>query len=185
MRRRGARGAQARAVGRRKNRSRPIPKWLKGSSPSPEGIARRRCVLLLSVLSGEKPVSDAIVEAGISRPGYYQMETRALNAMLAALDPRATARKRAKAEPTAVRIAKLLKRIRELEQDKRRMSRLLRLTSRVVQPTWGLLRARRAQLRKRMRLGWTSSGEPRSSVSAQNEATRPTSTPMKAGEDGR
>lgn len=185
MRRRAARRAGAREDRRGKSRARPVPKWLKDSSPSPEGIARRRCVLMLSVLSGEKPVSDAIVEAGISRPAYYQMERRALNAMLTALDPRSTARKRAIADPTAAQIAKLLKRIRELEQDKRRMSRLLRLTRRAVQPDMGLRTAKRVRLRKRMRLGWTSIGKRRSSASAPNQTMNPPSTPTRVGEDAR
>ena len=33
---------------------------------------------MLSVLSGEKPVTDAITEAGISRQLYYQLEEKAL-----------------------------------------------------------------------------------------------------------
>ena len=43
--------------------------------------------MLLSVLSGETAVTDAIEAAQISRPMYYQLEERALKAMLKALTP--------------------------------------------------------------------------------------------------
>ena len=70
----------------RKHRRRPAPRWLK-SSKEVEAVARSRCLMLLSVLSGEVPVTDAITQAKISRATYYQLETRALQAMLAALNP--------------------------------------------------------------------------------------------------
>src|SRR5512139_1410528 len=70
----------------RKHRSRPVPKWIRERQELDE-MARRRCLLILSVLSGEKPVSDAIAESGLSRNTYYQLEERALEAMLAALGP--------------------------------------------------------------------------------------------------
>ena len=60
-------------------------------------IAQQRCLMVLSVLSGEKPVTDAIAEAGISRGTYYQLETRALSAMLRALGPLASAEGRRRA----------------------------------------------------------------------------------------
>ena len=82
--------------------------------------------MVLSVLSGEKPVTEAIREARISRGTYYQMETRALHAMLAALNPIAAAR--AKEPDLRPRIQELNERIRRLEQEKRRTQRLLLLT---------------------------------------------------------
>jgi hypothetical protein len=70
----------------RKHRSRPVPRWL--SKPSDlDLVARNRVLLVLSVLSGEKPVTDAIADTGISRGFYYQLEAKALNAMLLALAP--------------------------------------------------------------------------------------------------
>src|SRR5687767_7650661 len=70
----------------RRHRRRPVPRWLK-SAKEVEAVARSRCLMLLSVLSGELPVTDAIVQAKISRATYYQLETRALQAMLAAMNP--------------------------------------------------------------------------------------------------
>lgn len=114
---------------RRKNRRRPIPKWLKDSEL--DAMARSRCLMVLSVLSGEKPVSDAIAETKISRGTYYQMETRALNAMLAALKPLGTTRPASESRE----LSRAKKRIQELEvqiellkMDKRRAERLLLLT---------------------------------------------------------
>ena len=77
------RGAGA---GRGKHRSRPTPKWLL-TSEDLDQIAQQRCLMVLSVLSGETPVTEAIAQAGISRATYYQLETRALSAMLRALGP--------------------------------------------------------------------------------------------------
>src|SRR5512146_1308953 len=70
----------------RARRSRPTPKWLTGRTDLDE-LAKRRCLMILSVLSGERPVSDVLEEQGISRGTYYNMEQRALEAMLAALIP--------------------------------------------------------------------------------------------------
>src|SRR5688500_1883382 len=80
----------------RKPRARPIPKWLE--SDELEEIAQRRCLMILSVLSGEKPVTEAIKEAEITRPLYYLLERRAVEAMLAALIPSSPGRK---AEPSS------------------------------------------------------------------------------------
>src|SRR5262245_39154339 len=74
---------------RRARRSHPLPKWLKEQQDLDE-IARRRCLLMLRVLSGEIAVSEAIEQEQISRQLYYQMEERALNAMLRALSPGAS-----------------------------------------------------------------------------------------------
>ena len=70
----------------RARRSRPTPRWLMTKTDL-DVVARNRVMLVLSVLSGERPVTTAIEEAGISRGFYYQLETKALNAMLLALAP--------------------------------------------------------------------------------------------------
>ena len=114
---------------RRKNRRRPIPKWLKDSEL--DAMARSRCLMVLSVLSGEKPVSDAIAETKISRGTYYQMETRALNAMLTALKPLGTTRPVTESRELSQakkRIHELEVQIELLKMDKRRAERLLLLT---------------------------------------------------------
>jgi hypothetical protein len=114
---------------RRSNRARPIPRWLKSSSEL-DAIARSRCLLMLSVLSGELPVTEAIAQAKISRGTYYKMETRALAAMLAALNPLAGAAADGKTDLSlaTARIAELEGKVKLLERDKRRSERLLLLT---------------------------------------------------------
>jgi hypothetical protein len=116
---------------RRKNRPRPTPKWLKASGDL-DPIARSRCLMVLSVLSGEKPVSDAISEVGISRGTYYQLETRALSAMLRALAANAV-EETEEASPQR-QVAKLERKVKLLEQGKRRAERLLLMTRRVMGP---------------------------------------------------
>jgi hypothetical protein len=100
------------------------------SSDEIDGMAKERCLMVLSVLSGEKPVTDAITEAGISRGTYYKLETQALNAMLRALGPLATAEGM---ETSPVRqIALLEGKVKELERARRRSQRLLLMTRRVL-----------------------------------------------------
>jgi hypothetical protein len=114
----------------RRRRARPTPRWLMKTQDLDE-MARRRCLLILSVLSGEKPVSAAIEEAQISRQLYYDLESRALAGMLAAMMP--THEGPAAATPAA-RIAELEKQVHKLEQEKRRSERLLLLTRQMIKP---------------------------------------------------
>ena len=67
---------------RRKPRSRVVPKWLKTGSEL-DAIARSRCLMLLSVLSGETPVTEAIVQAQMSRATYYKLESVAVDVLVA------------------------------------------------------------------------------------------------------
>jgi len=100
-----------------------------------DDIARRRCLMILSVLSGQTPVTDAIEGTEISRQNYYQMEERALRAMLRALTPGQDQSTPIGPDPQqARRITELETKVRELEQDKRRNERLLFLTRKVVAP---------------------------------------------------
>jgi hypothetical protein len=142
--------------------------------------------MVLSVLSGEKPVSDAIAEAGIARPTYYQLETRALRAMLAALNPLASSK--ADGSPdlsraAAARIGQLEKRVRDLEQEKRRADRLLLLTRKAM---WlPSIAARRGRPPKRTLPYLTRNAKPRSKRSKAKTSPGASSTPTTAGEDGR
>ena len=108
----------------RKRRSRPTPRWLK-SKPDLDEVARNRVMLVLSVLSGEKPVSTAIEESGISRGLYYQLETKALNAMLLALAPGADGDPSPDATGMQHRIRELEEKLQRAEQAQRRAERLL------------------------------------------------------------
>ncbi|MHC4931801.1 MAG: hypothetical protein ACYTGV_06385 [Planctomycetota bacterium] len=61
----------------------------KGASPIPGSRkARQLAAAVLSVLAGEKTTSQASAMMKISLPRYYQLETRALEGMVKALEPR-------------------------------------------------------------------------------------------------
>jgi len=119
---------------KRRHRPRPTPKWLKApGADGPEGVAQRRCLLVLSVLSGEQPVTDAIEATGVSRQLYYQLEERALKAMMRALLPSAEGREEVETS-LAGQVQSLQARVQQLETEKRRAERLLLLTRKLVRP---------------------------------------------------
>jgi hypothetical protein len=147
-------------------------------------MAKRRCLLVLSVLSGERPVSDVIEEAQVSRQMYYQLEERALQAMLLALTPGAS--EPGASEP-AKRIAELEQKVAQLEADKRRGERLLLLTRKVLKGPMKLAAGRPPK--HLARASSTSAGPRRSRVSPKKGATTSVpsaapSTPMPDGEAG-
>ena len=109
---------------KRKRRSRPVPRWL-SKKPDLDAVARNRVMLVLSVLSGEKPVTTAIEESGISRGFYYQLETKAINAMLLALAPGADGDSSPDATGLHHRIKALEDKLARAEQAQRRAERLL------------------------------------------------------------
>ena len=168
-----ARRASARD-GRRKPRARITPKWLKDPAKM-NAVAHSRCMMVLSVLSGETPVTEAIAQAKISRGTYYQMETRALKAMLASLNPLATTGKRRGADGTSTRIQGLVERVQALEQDKRRMKRLLLLWKKTRSPQT----VQEAVARKRRNS--IPSGRKRSNPIVFMTIPQPDSTPTRAG----
>ncbi len=152
---------QSRPKRYRRHRGRPLPKWIKERQEL-DAMARRRCLLVLSVLSGEKPVTDAIAESGMSRNTYYQMEERALEAMLTALGPTPGPGRK---PDDGARIAALEAKVARMEQEKRRAERLLLLTRKVV---------------RRGRLTLPGLGRPRSTTSG----ARPSSDSASRTSDG-
>ena len=108
----------------RSRRSRPTPRWLSTKMDLDE-IAKNRVMLVLSVLSGQTPVTTAIEEAQISRGFYYQLETKALNAMLLALAPGADGDPSPDATGLTARIAQLEEKVAKAEAAQRRAERLL------------------------------------------------------------
>lgn len=119
---------------KRRRRPRPTPKWLKApAADGPESVAQRRCLLVLSVLSGEQPVTDAIETTGVSRQLYYQLEERALKAMMRALLPSSEGREEVETSLTG-QVQSLQARVTQLETEKRRAERLLFLTRKLVRP---------------------------------------------------
>jgi hypothetical protein len=112
-------------------------------------------------------VTDAIKAAGVSRGTYYQLETRALSAMLRALGPLASAEG---VETSPVRqIAALEAKVKELERAGRRSQRLLLMTRRVIES-------------REKRIGSTRTGKGPSPSSTRKASTaHPASTPTAAG----
>ena len=153
--------------GPRRHRARTTPKWLLKSEEI-DRLAQERCLLVLSVLSGEKPVTDAIAEAGISRGTYYQLETRALQAILRALGPLGSAEDTG-SSPVR-QIALLEEKVKALERSRRRAERLLLMTRRVM----------KAPERK---TGSTARGKGRSpsSKTTKAKAVKPPSIPATTG----
>lgn len=108
----------------RQPRSRPTPRWLTTKTDL-DTIARNRVLLVLSVLSGEKPVTIAIADSGISRGFYYQLETKALNAMLLALAPGGDGDSSTDAAGLHHRIKQLEQQLAMAETAQRRAERML------------------------------------------------------------
>ena len=172
--------AMKRPVSRRKLRTRPTPKWLLMQQEL-DGVAQRRCLMVLSVLSGEKPVTEAITEGGISRGTYYQLEEKALKAMLSALMPGVeTGSEGGPAVSHVQRVAQLEARVTKLEKEKRRAERLLQLTRKVLKP--GLLKVASGRPTKKKAgpssttTGATPSPKPSSATMPSTSPSTPTTT---------
>ena len=115
---------------RRQPRRRGVPRWLTGRTDLDQ-VAQRRTLLILSVLSGHTPVTTAITEHGISRPLYYQLETKGLVGMMRALAPGSSSTSPDDATP-ARQLADLEMKVTRLEMENRRLERLLLLAKRIL-----------------------------------------------------
>lgn len=113
----------------RRHRSRTLPSQLKAKDI--DDIAKRRCLMLLDVLSGRVPVTDAIAQGKISRGTYYQLEAKAIAAMMAAVSP--TASDGGPAMVQSKQVEELEQKVRKLEMEKRRLEHLLVVATKVVQ----------------------------------------------------
>jgi hypothetical protein len=92
--------------------------------------ANRRAVAILEVLGGLRTPTDAAAALGVALPRYYQLETRALEGMVTALEPKAVG-KQPSLEGRLVQLQK------ELEQTRRESARQQALV-RVAQRSLGL-----------------------------------------------
>jgi hypothetical protein len=166
---------------RRRHRARPTPRWLLRTSDLDE-MARRRCLMVLSVLSGEAPVTDVVEQHKISRMTYYKLESRALAGMLSALLPGAESNP---ASSSAARIQQLEEKVARLEKDKRRTERLLFMTRRVLKPG-ALTMGTGPKTKRRASLSSTSAGPKPSHVSHPKPMTHTVSAspsvPTETGE---
>lgn len=155
--------------GSRRRRARVVPKWLLKTEEL-DRVAKERCLLILSVLSGEKPVTSAIEEAGLSRGRYSQLETRALSAMLRSLEPMSSPEPEMSASPKK-QIKALQAKVKELEQARRRSERLLLMTRRVLKG-------------KERKTPWTRSGSNPSPISRRKLQPIPPSRAEETGAGG-
>jgi hypothetical protein len=158
---------------RRKHRARPTPRWLVGKKDLDE-IAQRRCLLVLEVLSGARPVTDAIVEAKISRQTYYKLEERALRAMLTALSPGVGVEgtETGALEAAQAKAAMLEEKVATLEKEKRRTERLSLAMKKLVRP--GPLVTGLGTPRGRRRRTASTSDGPKSSRTSSPTTTEST-----------
>jgi hypothetical protein len=167
---------------RRTERKRGVPRWLSGRTDLDQ-VAQRRTLMILSVLSGQTPVTTAIAEHGISRPLYYQLETKAVVAMMQALVPGASAASSPEDATPMRRIAELETKIARLEQENRRLERLLLLAKKVLPPGPIAMPEKRGRKSRR----WTNAGPAplhgsKKLVTATTTSPSPTtSTPTMAG----
>lgn len=110
------------ATKRRRKHSGRKPRWLLEPKDL-DAMAQRRCLMILSVLSGEKSVEDASREGEIQPAQYYLFEKKALSAMLASLVPGAS-----ESGSPMPALRQMEERVASLEATKRRLERLLMLT---------------------------------------------------------
>lgn len=90
--------------------------------------AKRVAAAILEVLGGIRLPSDAAVALGISLPRYYQLETRALNGLVEACEPRPIGRVRS----VESELASAQREIDTLKRDCSRQQALVRLAQRTV-----------------------------------------------------
>lgn len=90
--------------------------------------ARRVAAVVLEVLAGQRTPMDAASALGVSQPRYYAIESRALEGLVLACEPRARGRR-----PSLEReAARLRSEVERLQRSSARSQALLRLSQRVV-----------------------------------------------------
>lgn len=138
-------------------------------------VAKRRCLMLLEVLSGRVPVTEAITKAKISRGTYYQLETKALMAMLDAMTPGSSSSATSSNDDLRSEIDKLISKVDKLTADKRRLERLLQMTKKMLKPG-SLTTGRGAKKRRQSSAKPGKRGSP-SSATKTSETPRATKRP--------
>jgi hypothetical protein len=175
----------------RVHRARPTPKWLLQRKDLDE-IAQRRCVLVLEVLSGAKPVTDAIAEGGISRGTYYKLEERALNAMLTALSPAVgpDGTETSALQAALGKAAELEEKLADVEKERRRTERLSLLIGKLKRGPLTTGAGRPPGRKSKRSSGRSGTGSTRTSPTSTTTSPATTgpataSTPTPAGAGGR
>ncbi len=104
----------------------PAAATQKGPQGSKEAI--RTTALILEALGGLRSAPEAADTLGISLARYYVLERRAIQGMVAALEPR----KRGRQRPLKAEIERLSREVERLEQDLLRYQALHRASQRVI-----------------------------------------------------
>lgn len=108
----------------KEKRTKPMgPKALTGSSE-----AKRHAAVILEVLSGLRRTEDASETMKVPLPRYYILETRALQGMIAALEPRPIGRQRRPDDE----IAALKREKDQVQRELRRTQALVRASQRAL-----------------------------------------------------
>jgi hypothetical protein len=144
-------------------------------------VAQRRALLILSVLSGHTPVTTAIAEHGISRPLYYQLETKALIGMMRALVPGANAASSPDDATPMQQLVELEEKVARLEQENRRLDRLLFFAKKVLPPGPLAFPQRRGRRPGRRSTSCGLASSPGSKKLTTPTQASPTSTPTTGG----
>src|SRR5262249_21327375 len=92
------------------------------------GEARRQAAAILEVLAGVRTPSEVAAQLAISLTRYYIIESRALQGLLAACEPRP----RGKVRSPASELAALRRECEQLRRQAARQQALLRVTERTV-----------------------------------------------------
>lgn len=90
--------------------------------------ARRRAAVVLEVLAGLRGPTEAATELGLAQQSYYQLETKALEGLVAALEPQPRGRK---VDPSKD-LARLEDEKAKLEREVGRLQALLRSSQRAL-----------------------------------------------------
>jgi hypothetical protein len=94
--------------------------------PTPE--ARRLATVILEVMAGARLTTDAAKALSVSLPRYYLLESRALNGLIAACEPRPKGRIRS----AQSELVETKRKVQRLEQECSRYGALLRAAQRTV-----------------------------------------------------
>jgi hypothetical protein len=149
-------------------------------------VARRRTLMLLSVLTGEVPVTTAVERENISRQTYYLWETRALQAVLAAMVPTELAPGFDPAVTPEQRIASLERQLTKSDRERQRAERMLSLTRqalRAVPVTTGVRGRPRGPRRTLSTKPGSSSSKPSKPATNTSEQT-PVAHSIPSGNSG-
>jgi hypothetical protein len=99
------------------------PKTLTGSA-----VAKRQAVVILEVLSGVRDTVEGATVMGVSLTRYYTLETRALQGLITALEPRPRGRQKT----AEMQVAELERERKRLERELTRSQALVRAAQRAV-----------------------------------------------------